>query len=254
MRVALMQMQAMPGNLAGNIAQIEAAMRAEARLGTRLVIAPELALSGYGAGDAIRDLAEPVDGPSLQRLAELSRRTGVALILGFAERAEGILYNSAAFLDGAAPPVIHRKTHLYGDYERALFAPGTPRPGTVQCDGLRIGMLICYDVEFPENVRPLAQAGADLVAVPTALPCLPGSEFIARSMIPVRAFENQVFVAYADHAGADSRFSYAGLSSIAAPDGGVLARAGTGPARIAARVDPAAFAASRAANTYLRDL
>ena len=64
-------------------------------------------------------------------------------------------------------------------------------------------MLICYDVEFPENVRRLAQAGAQAVLVPTALPASDHADFIARKMIPVRAFENQLFVAYVNHCGAD---------------------------------------------------
>ena len=87
--------------------------------------------------------------------------------------------------------------------------------------------MICYDVEFPEMIRHLALSGADLVLVPTALPASEHAAFIARSIIPVRAFENQVFVAYANHAGRDDAFAYAGLSGIAAPDGSDELRSAT---------------------------
>ena len=115
-------------------------------------------------------------------------------------------------------------------------------------------MLICYDVEFPENVRRLAEAGADLVAVPTALPASDHAAFISGSMIPVRAFENQVHLAYVNHCGADRNFAYAGLSRIAAPDGRTLAVADASPALLFADIEPAAFAAAREANPYLEDL
>jgi predicted amidohydrolase len=127
-------------------------------------------------------------------------------------------------------------------------------PPVFQIGGLKAGLLICYDVEFPEMVRHLALAGADLVLVPTALPASEHAAFIARSIIPVRAFENQVFVAYANHAGHDDAFAYAGLSGIAAPDGSDLIRASeTGVSVLIAEIGPAAFSAVRAANPYLTD-
>ena len=90
--------------------------------------------------------------------------------------------------------------------------------------------------------------------VPTALPASEHAAFIARSIIPVRAFENQVFVAYANHAGRDGAFAYAGLSGIAAPDGSYLAHASeSGGGVLIAEIDPAAFDAARAANPYLTD-
>ena len=165
------------------------------------------------------------------------------------------IYNSAVFTDGRSEPVIYRKSHLYGDYERAIFAAGDPTATIVAWRGLKLGLLICYDVEFPENVRRLALAGADLVAVPTALPVSPEAEMIAERVIAVRAFENQIFVAYANHTGRDDRFAYAGLSHVAAPDGSTLAKASaTEAGLIIAELQPGEYGASRAANTYLRDL
>ena len=150
---------------------------------------------------------------------------------------------------------VYRKAFLYGDYEKRLFAAAAPEACIVECGGLKVGVLICYDVEFPENVRRLAQAGADLVAVPTALPASDHDAFISGSVIPVRAFENQVHVAYANHCGADDNFAYAGLSRIAAPDGATLAVADAAlPDLLIADIEPQAYAAAREANPYLDDL
>jgi predicted amidohydrolase len=225
MRVALLQMGAVTGDVPANLGRLAKAAEQAAARGADLLIAPELATTGYGAGEALHTLAEPASGAQISALSGIAARTRIGILAGFAEREAGRLYNSAAFVSGRAAPVIYRKSHLYGDYEKALFTPGEPAAVTVDWRGLKLGMLICYDVEFPENVRRLAMAGAHLVAVPTALPEVPEARLIARQMIPVRAFENQIFSAYANHTGRDSRFSYAGLSHIAAPDGRTLAQA-----------------------------
>lgn len=255
MRLAALQMRAVSGDVAANLGSIERAAMEAAAAGATLLVTPELSLTGYGAGEKMRALACRPDEAPITRLAEISAATGVAVIAGFAEQAGDVGYNSAAYVDGANPPIVYRKSHLYGDYERDLFRPAEPSAATFGHRGTRCGMLICYDVEFPENVRRLAQAGVDLVLVPTALPVGSSGRFIAEHMIRTRAFENQVFVAYVDHCGSDALFSYAGLSSIAAPDGSVLASAnGTDEALLVVDIDLEAFARSRRDNTYLRDL
>lgn len=255
MLIAALQMQAHCGKPDANLARIAAAARDAAQEGAKLLIVPELALPGYGAGQAMEGLGDGPDGPQLTELSRIANGSGVAIIAGFAERADGALFNSAVFTDGAGNAAIYRKTCLYGEYERSLFKPGESDSIIVSHGGLKIGLLICYDVEFPENVRRLALAGADLIAVPTALPESDHAALIARSMIPVRAFENQVFVAYVNHCGTDARFRYAGLSAIAAPDGKLLAAADDGgEALLIAEVNPAHYLVSRNENPYLLDL
>lgn len=254
MRLAALQMQSAGGDVAANLRRVETAAREAASGGATLLVTPELALTGYGVGEQMNALAEPPDGPSIARLAAIAAETGVAIVAGFAERAGRAIFNSAAYIDGHSAPVIYRKSHLYGDYERGLFQPGDPVAVTVTHGGIRCGLLICYDVEFPENVRRLALAGCDVVLVPTALPAGHSGTFIAEHMIQVRAFENQVFVAYVNHCGADDLFRFAGLSRVAAPDGKLLSAAAEGEALLIADIDPSAFGHSRAENTYLRDL
>ncbi len=255
MKIALLQMRAEAGDVEANLAILAQAARDAAAGGAQLLVAPELATTGYGAGDAILDLAEPAEGPQVRRLTDIAERHGIAIVAGFAERDGDQVFNSLAMLRGDAAPSVYRKTNLYADYERALFTPGEIRPATAEFAGRRLGFLICYDVEFPENVRRLAEAGAEVIVVPTALPEGPHARFIATKMVPVRAFENQVFVAYANHAGEDARFRYAGLSRVVAPDGGCLAAVDdNAPSLLFANVDPSAYDESRQANSYLTDL
>jgi predicted amidohydrolase len=255
MRLAALQMQAVCGDVAANLRRIEEAAREAAEAGATLLVTPELAVAGYGAGLRTHALADASDGPSMTRLTKIAGETGVAIVAGFAERSGSSIFNSAAYLDGSSAPIVYRKSHLYGDYERSLFEPGEPRAVTFEHRGVRCGMLICYDVEFPENVRRLAVSGCDIALIPTALPAGPSGSFIAEHMIQTRAFENQLFVAYVNHCGADDLFQFAGLSRVAAPDGQILARASIADeALLVVDIDPSAFSRSRAENSYLQDL
>ncbi|PWW03394.1 putative amidohydrolase [Hoeflea marina] len=253
-RIAALQMQTAGADTEANLERIEQAAREAAQSRATLLITPELGVTSYGGGKDILDLAEAVDGPLVARLTDIARRTGVAIVAGFAEKADGAVYNAAVYTDGKGTPSVYRKSHLYGDYERDLFSPERPSTCLFVHAGMTLGMLICYDVEFPENVRRLALAGAEMILVPTATPMGASGSFIAEKMIPVRAFENQVFIAYINNCGHDDRFVYAGQSIIAAPDGGALAQAGLTEMQLVAEINPPAYARSRRENSYLEDL
>ncbi|MFG2333876.1 carbon-nitrogen hydrolase family protein [Streptomyces sp. NPDC048604] len=252
LRTALLQSSGVPGDVPANLALLgEAAARAAAA-GAGLLITSELFLTGYAVGEDLARLAEAADGPAAREIAELAARHGLAIVHGYPERAGERLYNAVRLTgpDGAAL-ADYRKTHLYGDFERQWFTPGDEHVVRAELHGLRIGLMICYDVEFPENVRAHALAGTDLLAVPTAQTA--SYAFVAESVIPVRAFENQMYVAYVNRTGHEGPFDFAGLSCLAGPDGTVRARAGRGPELVLGDVDPDLLAASRTANPYLRD-
>jgi predicted amidohydrolase len=253
-RLSALQMQTAGADPAANLARIETAAHEAARAGATLLVTPELGITSYGGGEKIRELAEPADGPIVARLGDIARNTGVALVAGFAEKAGDAVYNSAIYTDGSGKPSVYRKSHLYGDYERSLFTPEKPSTCLFEHCGMTLGMLICYDVEFPENVRRLAQAGAEMILVPTATPMGASGTFIAEKMIPVRAFENQIFIAYVNNIGRDGDFDYAGRSVIAAPDGTALATAGLSEQLLTVDIESELYARSRSENTYLRDL
>ena len=117
--------------------------------------------------------------------------------------------------------------------------------------GLTCGLLICYDVEFPEAVRAHAGAGVDLLLVPTGL--MEPFGRIAEQLVPARAFESQLYIAYVNRCGRERTLEYCGLSTGAAPDGTVVARAGRDEALEFFEADPATLAEARIVNTYLQD-
>jgi predicted amidohydrolase len=117
--------------------------------------------------------------------------------------------------------------------------------------GVKIATLICYDAEFPETVRHVAGLGAQLVVVPTAL----GAQWrwVAERMIPTRAYENGVYLAYANSAGSENGLSYLGASVIVGPDGVEDARAGSAPCIFEAEIDLDRVQAAQNRLPYLRD-
>jgi predicted amidohydrolase len=254
MRIAVFQGPLEGGDVARNLDRLAVAARQAAASGAGLLICPEMFLTGYAIGPAaVAALAEPVDGPSAARAAEIARAAGIALLYGYPERdADGRVYNAALLIDRDGRQLAnHRKTHLFGALDRDAFAPGQGPPTVAELDGLKLGILICYDVEFPENVRLLALEGVAMVAVPTAN--MAPYTFVCRALVPARAYENHLFLAYANRCGREGELGYLGQSCIVAPDGTDLARAGPAEEMILADIDPARIVDWRWHNPYLAD-
>lgn len=247
MRLAIYQ-----GNLAGLPPDLRIDRLAEVagQTDADLLLCPELFLSGYDIGNALHQFAEPANGPSATRIAEIARHSKTAIAYGYPEAAGGAIYNAAQCVDTSGARIAnHRKTALPPGFEPGVFTPGTGLT-LFTLHGITLALLICYEVEFPEAVRACAAAGAQLVLVPTAL----GKSWpvVAQRVVPARAFENGVFVAYANHAGQEGGTDFLGESCIIAPDGTDLARADTGDAVIAAEIDPARVTAMQRRLPYLR--
>lgn len=205
-------------------AVLEQVLQEAAQNGTELVVFPELFQSGYNVGTSVVTSSEPQDGPFFAKVAALCRHYGVAAFYGYVERFGDNVYNSAQLVgDTGASIANYRKRMLPPGFEPDYFTAGT-KSTIIDYKGIKFGLLICYDVEFPESVRALAQAGVQCVLVPTAL----GDQWgvVAYAVVPSRAFENGVYVVYANHCGVENGLSYLGQSCIVAPQGDVLARAG----------------------------
>jgi predicted amidohydrolase len=252
MRTALLQSSGRPGSVVENLKVLDEAAGRAAAAGAGLVAAPEMFLTGYAIGDDIARLADPADGACADAIAETATRHGVAVVYGYPEREGETVYNSAQLISADGTRLAnYRKTHLFGCFERDHFTPGEQPVVQADLNGLRVGLMICYDVEFPENVRAHALAGTDLLVVPTAQ--MHPFQFVAESVVPVRAFENQMYVAYVNRVGPEGEFEFVGLSTLAGPDGIARARAGRGEELVLADADPGFLAASREANPYLKD-
>ncbi|MEM8689824.1 MAG: carbon-nitrogen hydrolase family protein [Pseudomonadota bacterium] len=217
-----------------------------------LVICPELFLSGYNVGKDLTRFAQPAEGPRFKLIAELARAHQTAILYGYPELEAGTLYNSAACVgpDGALIANHRKRANSPASFEEDYFTPGKAH-SVFDYAGLRIAILICYEVEFPEAVRQAAQSGAHLVVVPTAL--VEQWDVVASRVVPARAFENGVWVAYCNHAGREGNCVYLGGSRIVAPDGQEAAVAGREEALICADVDTDRVAAAQQRLPYLRD-
>ena len=252
MEVAVYQCALGGSDMDTRLQRLDQALRDPKAAKAELVVCPELFMSGYNVGDALKRLAELAGGPFAQAVAKLARRHGKAILYGYPElEGEGI-YNSAACYgrDGALL-ANHRKLVLPPGFESNYFQRGD-RVTFFTLGGFKFALLVCYDAEFPEAVRIVVQQGAQVVLAPTALKKI--WESVATRMMPTRAFENGVYFIYANHAGREGEVEYLGGSCIVGPDGEDAARAGVGEEVISAALDAEAVKKAQARLPYLSDL
>ena len=196
----------------------------------QIVVLPELCNSGYVFRSTYeaRATAVPADGTLLAGWAEEAARGDAIVIGGFCELAEdGEIFNSAAIVGREGVLAVYRKLHLW-DQEQRWFARGEQPAPVVQTRHGRVGLGICYDIEFPELTRGLALGGADLIVLPANWPHDGRDPPMLRSLAVTTAYLNRVFIAVCDRAGSERGLEFQGGSVIAAPDGSVLAVAGAG--------------------------
>jgi 5-aminopentanamidase len=227
-RVACAQLAPVLGDLEGNRLRAAAAIEQAAARDAALVVLPELCSSGYAFVDSTEASrsAEPIDGPTVSQWSELARRHQIVIVGGVCEHdRDGALYNTAVVVEPHGLRASYRKTHLW-DREQLIFEPGDQPPPAVETDVGRIGVAICYDAFFPEVLRGLALAGAEMIAVPMNSPVLgPALRPLASELVLAiaAAHVNRVFIAQADRAGEERGIKWAQASAIVAPDGSLLA-------------------------------
>ncbi|WP_449407247.1 carbon-nitrogen hydrolase family protein [Microbacterium maritypicum] len=249
--IAGLQHVGVPGDVDANLAIVATAARDAASQGAHLLVTPEMFVTGYNIGARLAPLATP---DLAERVAAIAAETGIAIVAGLPEPVPGGgIANALVLVDREGQELLrYRKTHLFGALDRSLFMAGDTLPGIVDLHGVRLSVLICYDVEFPETVRAAALAGADAVIVPTAQ--MEPYAHIAERLIPVRAWESQVHVVYVNRVGAEGDLSYVGRSSIASPEGTTLASLGAHDiGLVIATIDPETTRRARRENPYLHD-
>ena len=222
-----------------------------------LLLLPELFLTGYNIGEKVKDWSEPVDGYYAKKIAALCQQYDIAIHYGYSESVvskggENKIYNSASLISRKGKRLAgHRKLLLPPGFEGDHFSGGKSFE-TFTLNGFKIGTLICYDAEFPENFRHLALQDVDLVLVPTALSSSWG--VVAHNVIPTRAFENGVFVCYANQAGNEHALEYQGSSCIIGPDGTELQRASSTSEFLRATLILSKVTAAQQRLPYLQDM
>jgi predicted amidohydrolase len=220
--VAVAQLALTVGELDANRQAARMAVAQSAAAGARLVVLPELSDSGYVFADAAeaRSLASPAaSGGTLREWRSLAARHNLAIAGGFCELGpDGRLYNSAAIVDASGTRAVYRKAHLW-DTEKKIFTPGDDAPPVVDLPFGNVGLMICYDLEFPEWVRLAALSGADLIAAPvnwpaSASPPPPGERSGEVVSAQAAAWSNGVFIAVADRCKAERGVDWVGGSVI----------------------------------------
>ncbi len=251
MKIALYQGPGLLNNVPASFTLLDAKARDAKAQGADLLILPEMFLSGYNIG-AEAAKAQAVTAEGLAPAREIAKTHNIALAFGYPEKVGEDVANSAALIGPDGEILLnYRKSHLFGDLDRAMFrSVGTEFP-VAELNGLKFGLLICYDIEFPEPARRLALAGVDVLLIPTAQ--MEPYEQVARHVLPARAYENQFYTAYANHSGEENGLGYIGLSSICGPNGTILAFAGRDEEMLFAEIDPAHLAAVRAADPFFKD-
>ncbi|GAA5344842.1 nitrilase-related carbon-nitrogen hydrolase [Planifilum fimeticola] len=219
-KAAMIQMRAVPGEVVANRKSALNLVEKAAHAGARLAVLPELWSTGYHLSpQQFRELAETCRGETVSLFQRIAAERKMVLVVPFAEEEGEKIYNSAAVIDSSGKLVgLYRKTFLWGR-EKRIFSPGLRSYSVFDTSLGKIGVLICYDAEFPEPARLLGLGGADLIAVPSVWSKEAESRWDIQ--LPARALDNTVFVLGTNTTGEGS----CGKSKLVAPDGRVQAAA-----------------------------
>ena len=222
--------------------------------GGRLIVLPEYSSFFVDPmDDTLAANAETLDGPFVQHLQALAAAHAAVIVAGLVEQADaGRVHNTVVAVSDAGVRAVYRKQHLYdafGQTESDWIAPGETGDAAVfDVDGIRFGLMTCYDLRFPEVARTLMDAGADALIVPAEWVRGPLKEHHWNTLLTARAIESTAYVIAADH---PSRIGV-GLSQIIDPQGVVVAGVSSGEGIATASVDPALIARTRETNPVLR--
>lgn len=224
-RVAVIQIDPRLGNREQNLRAMTEAVERAAREGAELAVLPECALTGYvyGSLEAAMEVADPIPGPWSDRVAEIASRAGIYVIAGMLERAGVKCFNSALLCGPEGLIGVYRKTHTLCLGVDRFTTPGDVPYTVYDLPIGRIGMLICYDLRFPEPARALALQGAQVIALPTNWPV--SSNIQPDVFTRSRAAENRVYVLAADRVGQEAGATFLGRSQIVTPAGEVVQEA-----------------------------
>ena len=233
MRVALVQQHAGPDREDNLERALEAMDRAAGR-GADLVAFPELAVDRFFPRErdweGAADLAEPVPGPTTRRLAERAREHALVTVFNlYEEDGEGRRFDSSPVLDADGSLLgVTRMVHITdfeGFHERRYYAPGDRGAPVYDTAVGRVGVAICYDRHYPEYMRALGVAGAEIVVVPQAGVVGEWPDGLYEAELRVAAFQNGYWAALCNRVGAEGEMTFAGESFVVDPDGQVAGRA-----------------------------
>jgi len=223
LRVAACQIDPRLGEVEANLERISRGVADAAAAGAVLAVLPEAAITGYAFAslDEGRAVARSAGVVAGEAIAGLAAQHGLTVICGTLEAVGDEVFNAALMATPDGRRYTYRKMHLPFLGIDRFATPGPEAPSVVEVDGLRIGILICYDLRFPEAARMCALDGADLIALPTNWPV--GVDFHPGIFAPARAAENHCYLLACDRVGTERGVTFIGRSSLFDFDGHQLA-------------------------------
>lgn len=242
-KVSVIQMDCVLGDIDANVDKIDKLVDFAREQGAKFIVFPELGTTGYFVGDMIDELAEPIPGPTTDRLGEIAQGANAYLLGGMIERGQdGDLYNSLVMLSPEGEVVAnYHKVHMFS-VEREIFTSGDEGM-VVDTEFGRVGLTVCYDLVFPEYIRGLVLQGAQLI--------LNGTDWITNQwqtkmgwsgevtshMAATRALENGIHLAMANRVGLEEGWKSLGHSCVCSPSGHFLARIEDGEGIVTSTVE-----------------
>ena len=260
MKIALIQQHATPDK-SSNVSRGLAALETAARGGAELACFAELAFEWFypqrPADPGFRDLAEPLDGPTVQAFQQKARELGIVTVINLYERDGDHTYDSSPVIDADGTLLgVTRMVHITEYpcfHEQGYYTPGDNGAPVYRTKAGVIGVSICYDRHFPEYMRALAVNGADLVIVPQAGAVDEWPEGLYEAEMRVAAFQNGYFTALCNRVGKEDCLDFAGESFVCGPDGRVIVRGAKGRDEIVyAEIDFAELADSNARQLFMK--
>ncbi len=227
-KIALAQISCKRGDKAENIKKIESRVTRAKRQGAELVIFPELSLTGYTMRDQIYELAETIPGHSTTFLEKLAKKTGAYIVFGMpelSEKTQATVYNTAVLVGPDGFIGKYRKMYLPTHSvfeEKRYFRPGY-QTAVFETELGKIGLIICYDIFFPEVSRLTRLKGAQLIVCISASPATRRTFF--ETLTAARAIENTAFLAYVNLVGIEDGLQFWGGSRLVGPNGKVRVKA-----------------------------
>lgn len=235
MQIELIQVECKDGDVAYNLNKACNAIT-NCSDATDILVFPETYLSGFPTKENLQIISESLNGASITRLTALAQQKNVAIVIGMAEEYHGKYYNTTVFItpeDGLLG--YYRKTHLWLT-DQGIFDAGD-RYSCFEWRGIKIGFLICFDIEYPESARALGELGTELLIVTNGNMDPYGPTH--RTAIMARAQENQLFAVMTNRVGfGDDGLVFHGGSCVVNPAGHLLCEAGREECRMIVNIDP----------------
>jgi predicted amidohydrolase len=227
-KVALAQMSCKVGDKGYNIHKMARYIVKARKENVELIIFPELSLTGYTMRDLAYELAESIPGPSTEKIEKLARENDMHVIYGMVEKTAGtgaVLHNTAVFISPRGTVGRYRKVYLptHSIFEEKRYFRQGHDIVVYSTEIGRIGMVICYDIFFPETARLLRLKGAELIVCISASPAVRRNYF--ETLTIARALENTVYLAYVNLAGIEDGLQFWGGSRLITPNGNVVVQA-----------------------------